>query len=113
MKRLRKLALAAALPAVTLAHAQIAHAGPDIKNELGMYTVRCQVVVNDSGNPIVGFVVGNNPKSPLEAEKEANTYMEGKFKDPTGKSLSVHKRHCFPQSKYRPSGAYDTNWNPK
>lgn len=26
---------------------------------------------------------------------------------------NAHKRHCYPQKKYHPSGAYDTNWNPK
>lgn len=105
MKKLRTLALALAFPSVMLAQAQIAQAAGIVKNELGMVTVKCQVVENTPGNPIVGFVVGNHPTNLNAAKSDANLY-ESKFNN-------AHKRHCYPQKKYRPSGDYDTNWNPK
>lgn len=75
------------------------------KNELGMYTVKCQVVKNESGNPIVGFVYGNHPKDPTKAQKDADLYTN-KF----GKN--VHKRHCYPQPKYTNSGAFTVDGDP-
>ena len=75
------------------------------KNELGMYTVKCQVVKNESGNPIVGLVYGNHPKDPTKAEKDADLYTN-KF----GKN--VHKRHCYPQPRYTNSGAFTVDGDP-
>lgn len=106
MKKIRMLALTATLPVVALTQTQIAHAGDVPKNELGMITVHCQMVENAPGNPIIGFVVGNHPKSLEGAKKDANLY-ESKF------GGNAHKRHCDPKSRYKPSGAYDMNWNPK
>ena len=105
MKKLRTLALTLAFPSVMLAQTQVAQAAGVVKNELGMVTVKCQVVENAPGNPIVGFVMGNHPSKAREAEKEANLYVS--------KFNNARKRHCYPQRKYRQSGAYDINWNPK
>ncbi|MDO5032254.1 hypothetical protein [Corynebacterium sp.] len=105
MKKLRALALTLAFPSVVLAQTQVAQAAGVVKNELGMVTMKCQVVENVPGNPIVGFGIGNHPTDPHAAKSDANLY-ESKFNN-------AHKRHCYPQQKYRPSGAYDTSWNPK
>ena len=105
MKKLRILALTLGFSSLVYGQTYVADAAGVTKNELGMVTVKCQVAENAPGNPIVGFVVGNHPSDPGEAEKDAHLY-ESKFGD-------AHKRHCYPQKKYRPSGAYDTNWNPK
>ena len=43
---------------------------PRFKNNLGLYTVECQVHLNEPGNPVVGYVVGNHGKDPAEAEKK-------------------------------------------
>ncbi|MDU3078281.1 MAG: hypothetical protein E7B29_18650, partial [Mixta calida] len=61
MKKLQALALALAFPSIALTQTQAAQAADVVKNELGMITVKCQVVENAPGNPIVGFVVGNHP----------------------------------------------------
>ena len=105
MKKLQALALALAFPSIALTQTQAAQAADVVKNELGMITVKCQVVENAPGNPIAGFVIGNHPSNPNAAKDDAHLY-ENKFNN-------AHKRHCYPQRKYRPSGAYDTNWNPK
>ncbi|MDO5031134.1 hypothetical protein [Corynebacterium sp.] len=97
LKVLIVFALGLALPA------PYAKALPDIKNEFGMYTVQCQAVENAAGNPVLGYVVGNHKKTPLDAQRDADLY--------TNKFNNAHKRHCYPQKRYRPSGAYDTNWN--
>ena len=76
-----------------------------MSNELGMVTVKCQVVENARAILLWAFVMGNHPLDPDDTEKEANLYVS--------KFNNAHKRHCYPQRKYRPSGAYDTNWNPK
>ena len=104
MRKLRTLALTLAFPSVMLVQTPVAQAADVVKNELGMVTVKCQVVENAPGNPIVGFVVGNHPTKVDAATDEAHLY-EGKFNN-------AHKRHCYPQRKYRRSGAYDMNWNP-
>lgn len=41
----------------------------ETKNELGMYTVKCQVVKNGPGNPKVGLIYGNHPKSAKKLRK--------------------------------------------
>ena len=105
MKKLRALALTLAFPSAVFAQTQVAQAAGVVKNELGMITMKCQVVENAPGNPIVGFVIGNHPTDPNAAKSDANLY-ESKFNN-------AHKGHCYPQRKYRPSGAYDTSWNPK
>lgn len=106
MKNILVLALTATLPVMALTQTQVAHADDVPKNELGMITVHCQVVENAPGNPIIGFVVGNHPSELDTAKKDANLY-ESKF------GGNAHKRHCYPQKRYKPSGAYDMNWNPK
>ena len=105
MKKLQALALALAFPSIALTQTQAAQAADVVKNELGMITVKCQVVENAPGNPIAGFVVGNHPNDLTAAKTDANLYV--------GKFNNAHKRHCYSQRKYHPSGAYDLNWNPK
>lgn len=105
MKKLRALALTLAFPSVLFAQTQVAQAAGVVKNDKGMVTMQCQVVEKAPGNPIVGYVIGNHPKDPNGAKCDANSYVD--------KFNNVHKRHCHPQRKYRPSGAYDTSWNPK
>ena len=75
------------------------------KNELGMYTVKCQVVKNAPGNPIVGLVYGNHPKNIKKAKADADLYTD-KFGN------DVHKRHCDTQSRYKNSGAFTVNGEP-
>lgn len=75
------------------------------KNERGTYTVKCRVVKNASGNPIVGLVYGNHPKDVKRAKADADVYV-GKFGN------DVHKRHCYAQSKYKDSGAFTVNEEP-
>ncbi|MCZ9308187.1 hypothetical protein ACUY3K_06420 [Corynebacterium uberis] len=77
----------------------------DVKNERGTYTVKCQVVKNASGNPIVGLVYGNHPRDVKKAKADADAYV-GKFGN------DVHKRHCYAQAKYRDSGAFTVNGEP-
>ena len=60
---------------------------PLYKNNLGMYTAKCQVHRNTSGNLVEGFVVGNHQSDPEKAEKEANNF--------TSRFGNGHaKRHC-------------------
>lgn len=47
--------------------------GPRTKNNRGMYTVKCQVHQNTTGNPVVGFVIGNHKNDPEKAEKKQIT----------------------------------------
>lgn len=75
------------------------------KNELGMYTVKCQVVKNEPGNPIVGLIYGNHKKDPNKAKEDADLYTN-KF----GKN--VHKGHCDTQTRYKNSGAFTVNSDP-
>lgn len=75
------------------------------KNELGMVTVKCQVVKNEPGNPVVGLVYGNHKKDPNKAKDDADLYTN-KF----GKN--VHKRHCYPQPRYTNSGAFTVDGDP-
>ncbi|MCF6770595.1 hypothetical protein L3056_10480 [Corynebacterium sp. MC-25] len=77
----------------------------ETKNELGMYTVKCQVVKNGPGNPKVGLIYGNHPKSAKKAEKDADLYTN-KF----GKN--AHKRHCQTQTRYKNSGAFTVDGDP-
>lgn len=70
-----------------------------VKNELGMYAVKCQAVKHESGNPIVGLVYGNHKKDPGKAEDGSNQYVS-KF------GSNVHKRHCCTQPRYKNSGAF-------
>lgn len=77
----------------------------EAKNELGMYTVKCQVVKNEPGNPIVGLIYGNHPKNANMAKEDADLYTN-KF----GKN--VHKRHCKTQSRYTNSGAFTVDGDP-
>lgn len=83
--------------------------GPDdprIKNNIGMYTVKCQVHKNATGNPVAGFVIGNHKNDPEKAEKEANNFVS-RF------GGNHAKRHCKTTGQYRQNGAYSTNWTPK
>lgn len=75
------------------------------KNELGMFTVKCQVVKNGPGNPIVGLVYGNHKKDHKAAERDADQYTS-KF------GSNVHKRHCDTQSRYKRSGAFTVSGEP-
>lgn len=74
-------------------------------NELGMYTVKCQVVRNAPGNLIVGLVYGNHPKDINKAKADADLYVD-KF------GSGVHKRHCYSQPRYKNSGAFTVNGDP-
>lgn len=83
--------------------------GPDdprAKNNKGMYTVKCQVHKNTTGNPVVGFVIGNHKNDPEKAEKEANKFVS-RFGDKHA------KRHCKTTAHYRQNGAYSVNWTPR
>lgn len=85
---------------------------PRFKNNLGLSTVECQVHLNEPGNPVVGYVVGNHGKDPAEAEKEANDFVS-RFNDPEKPEKRPTKSHCHTVKKYRQSGAYGTDWQPK
>ena len=39
-----------------------------------MVTVKCQVVKNEPGNPVVGLVYGNHKKDPNKAKDDADLY---------------------------------------
>lgn len=64
-----------------------------------MYTVKCQVVKNAPGSPVVGFIYGNQPKGIKKAKYYADLYAD-KFGN------DVHERHCDLQSRYKNSGAF-------
>lgn len=75
------------------------------KNELGMYTVKCQVVKNAPGNPIVGLVYGNHPRDIKKAKADADLYTD-KFGN------DVNKRHCDTRLRYKNSGAFTVDGDP-
>lgn len=70
-----------------------------VKNDHGMYTIKCQVVQLGSGLNIVGHVYGNHKDKVNMAKKDAGQYVP-KF------GPGHNKRHCTTVKKYRPSGAY-------
>ncbi|PFG28040.1 Uncharacterised protein [Corynebacterium renale] len=78
---------------------------PLYRDNIGTYTVKCQVHKNAPGNPVVGIVIGSHSSDPHAAESDANLFVS-KF----GPHHS--KRHCKTQRKYLPRGAYTTAMNP-
>ncbi|GAB3947949.1 hypothetical protein FHE74_10350 [Corynebacterium tapiri] len=78
---------------------------PRYKDNIGTYTVKCQVHQNAPGNPVSGFVFGNHSKDPEAAENDANLFVS-KF------GPNNTKRHCKTQKKYTPRGAYTTSMTP-
>lgn len=105
MAKLRRQgAIVATALLLTCAGISPANAGV-VKNELGMYTVKCQVVSHGPGNPIVGLVYGNHKNHAKKAEEDANQYV-GKF------GSNVHKRHCYTQPRYKNSGTFTVNGDP-
>ena len=92
--------------AVSLACAGMSPAfSAERKNELGMYTVKCQVVTHGPGNPNVGLVYGSHKNDAAKAEDDANQYVN-MF------GSGVHKRHCDTQARYKNSGAFTVDGEP-
>lgn len=75
---------------------------PAVRNQFGMVTIKCHVHEFGPGNNVIGYVVGNSDSSPEDAEKEADMWVS-KF------NTAAAKRHCYAQSHYLASGAYNTN----
>jgi hypothetical protein len=106
-KNSRRVAFAAAALSLACTGISPAFAGNrnDHKNDRGTYTVKCHVVENAPGNPIIGLVYGNDSSDLKKAEKNADLFID-KFGD------EVHKRHCHPQKRYKDSGAFTVNGEP-
>ncbi|WP_133258561.1 hypothetical protein [Corynebacterium heidelbergense] len=77
-----------------------------VKDELGTYTVKCEVHKNSAGDAVVGFVYGNSSKSGEDAEQSAGDFVSLFGPDHT-------KRHCETQLRYTPVGAYNVDGRSK
>lgn len=110
MKHVQNILIAVSLAitlSVTTAPSSFAIGDNAVKNDLGMYTVKCHVTQIAPGNPVIGYVVGNDRDSAKKAENEANMFVSNH-----GPHGTVKKRHCKAQKRYIPTGAYDQNMKP-
>lgn len=110
MKSLSKTLTAAVLSTVmVISAAPSAQAvqGPRVKNDLGMFTVRCHAHDNAPGNNVRGYIVGNHQNNPDAAERDAKRYLSKH-----GAHGKVTARHCQTKKKYQPSGAYTASMRP-
>ncbi|MDN6138128.1 MAG: hypothetical protein ACTIA3_11140 [Corynebacterium casei] len=75
---------------------------PEVRDNIGTYTVRCQVHEGDEDGELLGFVFGNHHEDVETAVHTAETFLSRVAPEGNG-DLS----HCRTWEKYSSVGAYD------
>ena len=86
---------------------EAAENAPEVRDNIGTYTVRCQVHEEDEQGPLLGFVFGNHHESIDTAELVAENYLSRVAPMGNGE-LS----HCRTWENYTSQGAIDAQGNP-
>lgn len=80
---------------------------PEKRDNIGMYTVRCQVHEGDAEGPLAGFVFGYSEDTVQDAEEMAEIYVSRVV--PMGES---EMSHCRTWDEYISMGAFDADGHP-
>lgn len=80
---------------------------PENRDNIGMYTVRCQVHEGDAEGPLAGFVFGYSEDTVQDAEEMAEIYVSRVV--PMGES---EMSHCRTWDEYISMGAFDADGHP-
>ena len=80
---------------------------PENRDNIGMYTVRCQVHEGDTEGPLAGFVFGYSEDTVQDAEEMAEIYVSRVV--PMGES---EMSHCRTWDEYVSMGAFDADGRP-